>query len=67
MEAEIKTNQIYSYTGSVDYVFDNISLDAGDGKGFRNSKSGAGGIDAVPYDGATVTLKSGIILSFIHI
>jgi len=56
-----KVTQIYSYTGSEEYLFDGINLSSGNGFGFDISKLGPGGVGPVPYDGATITIKSGTI------
>ena len=59
--SEIKTNQTYVYTGSSEYSFDNIILDNVSGLSLNATRSGNGGINEIPYDGATVTMKTGVI------
>ena len=59
--AETLTNQIISYTGSLEYSFDNIPIDNGDDDGYQLTKSGRGGLGIVPYNGSTVTVKTGEI------
>ena len=54
-----KVSTVFSYTGSVEYSFDNVVLNENNSNGaVLYNKSGFQGIDAVPYDGATVTMKA---------
>jgi hypothetical protein len=54
-----KVSTVFSYTGSVEYSFDNVVLNENNSSGaVLYNKSGFQGIDAVPYDGATVTMKA---------
>ena len=53
-------NQEFSYTGSSNYEFDNITLNENQVALF-DVATGIGGIDYMPYDGATVTVKTGLI------
>ena len=53
--AEKKVTHVYSYTGSLEYSFSNVILEDS-GRSLQNAGAieGVEGIDAVPYDGATV-------------
>jgi hypothetical protein len=54
-----KVSTIFSYTGSVEYSFQNVVLnEVNDNAIVTYNKSGYQGINAVPYDGATVTMKA---------
>lgn len=54
------TNQGFSYTGSSNFDIDNINLGPSQVALF-DSLTGIGGIDFMPYDGATVTAYTGLI------
>jgi hypothetical protein len=56
--SEKKVTYIYSYTGSVEYSFSNVILDDKNRMQASGNISGYEGIDAIPYDGATVTMKA---------
>lgn len=53
-----KTSQSFSYTGSSTYSINNIVLSNG-AIALFDSLTGVGGVDYVPYDGATVTVVAG--------
>ena len=57
-----KTKQSFSYTGSETYNIDNVVLSSS-AIALFDSKTGVGGVDYVPYDGATVTVVAGDALS----
>ena len=59
--SEIKTNQTFVYTGSSEYSFNNVVLDTETGFSLYAPRRGNGGINEIPYDGATVTMKTGVI------
>ena len=59
--SEIKTNQTFVYTGSLEYSFNNVILDSNTGFSLSAPQKGNGGIDSIPYDGATVTMRTGDI------
>ena len=59
--SEIKTNQTFVYTGSSEYSFDNVVLNKKTGFSLYSPRRGNGGINEIPYDGATVTMKTGTI------
>ena len=59
--SERKANQTFVYTGSTEYSFDNVILDTRDGLAPYRPIYGYGGIDQIPYDGATVTMRTGEI------
>jgi len=56
----MNTEQGFSYTGSSDYLLNNVPLGPTEIALF-DTLTGFGGIDYIPYDGATVTLKTGEI------
>ena len=51
-------NQGFSYTGSSEYNFSNVSIQS-NGVALFDSLTGIGGIDYVPADGDTVTMVAG--------
>jgi hypothetical protein len=51
----LKTKQSFSYTGSSTYTIDNVVLSSSAIALFDTS-TGIGGVDYIPYDGATVTV-----------
>jgi hypothetical protein len=57
--SERKANQTYSYTGSIEYSFDDIILDSVSELALNTSEIGFEGLDSIPYDGAVVTLRTG--------
>ena len=59
--SEIKTNQTFVYTGSSEYSFNNVVLDTETGFSLYSPRRGNGGINEIPYNGATVTMKTGTI------
>ena len=59
--AERKVNQRFSYTGSSDYEINNVILDDKSGVSYINTLTGVGGVGPIPYDGATVTVETGVI------
>jgi len=56
----MRTDQGFSYTGSSDYDFNNVELNENQVALF-DTVTGIGGIDYMPYDGSTVTVKTGLI------
>jgi hypothetical protein len=56
----MRTDQGFSYTGSLNYEFDNVVLNQNQVALF-DVATGIGGIDYMPYNGSTVTVKTGII------
>lgn len=50
----------FSYTGSASYDIKNVEI-APDGLALFDAMTGVGGIDYMPYDGATVFISSGLI------
>ncbi len=48
----------YSYTGSVDYSFSNVVMSDKNKLLSNNKLRGLEGIDAIPYDGSTVTMTA---------
>jgi hypothetical protein len=54
------TNQSFSYTGSLNYDVNNIELDP-NGVSLLRTARGVQGVDFVPFEGSTVSVKSGII------
>jgi hypothetical protein len=57
-----KTKQSFSYTGSSTYTIDNVVLSGGAIALFDTS-TGIGGVGYVPYNGSTVTVVAGDVLS----
>jgi hypothetical protein len=56
----MRTDQGFSYTGSLNYEFDNVVLNQNQVALF-DVATGIGGIDYMPYDGATVTVRTGVV------
>ena len=56
----MKAEQRFSYTGSTNFDLNNIELSP-TGLALFDTKTGVGGVDYMPYDGATVTIASGIV------
>lgn len=56
----MKVVQEFKYTGSVKYDFSNIQLNENEVALF-DAATGIGGIDYIPYDGATVNVFTGLI------
>lgn len=59
--SEIKVNQTFIYTGGTEYTFDNVVLDTSTGFSLNSIQKGNGGIGSIPYNGATVTMRTGDI------
>jgi len=57
-----KTKQAFSYTGSSTYTIDNVVLSSSAIALFDTS-TGIGGVDYIPYNGSTVTVVAGDVLS----
>ena len=57
-----KTKQAFSYTGSLTYTIDNVVLSSSAIALFDTS-TGIGGVDYIPYNGSTVTVVAGDVLS----
>ncbi len=55
-----KTKQAFEYTGSSEYTIGNTILSSS-GIALFDTASGVGGVDYIPYNGATVTVKAGDI------
>ena len=55
-----KTKQSFEYTGSSEYTIDNTILSSS-GIALFDTASGVGGVDYMPYNGSTVTVKAGDI------
>jgi hypothetical protein len=53
-----KTKQSFTYTGSSTYTIDNVIL-SNSAIALFDSSTGVGGIDYIPYDGASVTVVAG--------
>jgi len=56
----MKAEQRYSFTGSSNFDLNNIELSP-TGLALFDTKTGVGGVDYMPYDGATVTIASGLV------
>lgn len=56
----MKSEQRYSFTGSANFDLNNIELSP-TGLALFDTKTGVGGVDYMPYDGATVTIASGLV------
>ena len=56
----MKLEQGFSYTGSSEYTVNNINADD-TGVALFDKITGVGGVDYIPYNGSTVTVKTGRI------
>ena len=54
----MKLKQSYEYTGSGQFIYDNVLLSS-NGIALFDQITGLGGIGYVPYNGSTVIVKSG--------
>jgi hypothetical protein len=59
--SERKTIQTFTYTGSTEYEFNNVMLDTVKSLSTAGTLSDYGGIGPAPYEGATVTMRTGDI------
>jgi hypothetical protein len=59
--SERKTIQTFTYTGSTEYEFNNVMLDTVNSLSTAGVLSDYGGIGPAPYEGATVTMRTGDI------